>query len=224
MGNSTNDNVSYDDVRTSVQIWKDRGVPIEDLSLRMIKAEIGDRGSLTTISKHFRAIKARNEAGETVDTGELTPFDNEALRTVVAEIISRRTFLSRTESESKIRAMADRVQSLEADLSIKLEIIEDLEIQAEVFDGDAAQKDDHILQLRGQLAHLEGMVAALNATIATLVASMPVGADSIPDALAAPAHVTSAVENDQPMDGQIETPAVAKGFADQSDHSESSAG
>jgi hypothetical protein len=218
VGNSNNDFVTYDDVRDAVQERLDQGASINDISLRMIRLDMGDRGSLQTIGKHFKSIKARIEQGE-VETDQLTDFDTGALNDIVSQIIERRTFLSRKENEDKLRALTDRVNSLEHDLAMKDEIIQFLEYDLLALEGECGAKDLGVSTLESQVTHLGGMVAALNATIATLVASGLTEADSPPDVAPAETDKPSAVENDHPTGGSAETPSVADNIADEADGS-----
>ncbi len=205
MGNSSNDFIKYDDVRDAVQERLDRGASINDISLRMIRLDLGDHGSLTTIGKHLKSIKARIEMGEVNEASCLTDYDTGTLNDIVSQIIDRRTFLSRKENEDKLTALTDRAHSLEHDLAMKDEIIESLGYEIEALEGECGAKDIGISTLESQVTHLGGMVAALNATIATLVASGSAKVDIPLDFPKAVMREPSAVENDRPTGGAPNT-------------------
>lgn len=217
MGNSNNDFVKYDEVRDAVQERLDQGASIKDISLRMIRLDLGDRGSLTTIGKHLKSIKARIESGEVNETSRLTDYDTDTLNDIVSQIIDRRTFLSRKENEDKLMALTDRVHSLEHDLAMKDEIIESLEYEIEALEGECGAKDIGVSTLESQVTHLGGMVAALNATIATLVASGSAEADIPLDIPPAEMAEPSAVENDRPAGGSPNTPPAEDETAHEAD-------
>ena len=124
-----NNDVGYDDVYSAVQSLLDSGTSLADISLRSIRDTLGDRGSLSTISKHFKPIKARLERGEALDAVELSETDMDALRTLVCDIVERRTILERKEKEDRAQATSDVIRALEADLAMKDEINDDLEHQ-----------------------------------------------------------------------------------------------
>lgn len=217
MGNSNNDFITYDSVRDAVYERLDQGASINDISLRMIRLDLGDRGSLQTIGKHFKSIKARIEQGEVGEPSHLTDGDTGTLNDVVNQIIERRTFLSRKENEDKLRALTDRMNSLEHDLAMKDEIIQFLEYDLETAKGESGAKDIGLSTLESQVTHLGGMVAALNSTIATLVASGSTEADSQSDIAQADTDERSAVENDHTTGGSAEAPSVADTIADKAD-------
>ena len=190
--------VEYDDVYSAVQSLLDSGKLLDEISLRMIRDEMGDRGSLSTISKLFGPIKERLMHGEAIASTELSETDMDALRNLVGGIVEHRTVLVRKEKEDNAQAMLDIIRQHEADLSMKDEIIRDLEI-----DG-----------LNEQVARLEGMVEALNATIATLAGTRDEPAVTKAEVVKEQPPATKA---DRPKGGQAEMPLVTSDDADQAD-------
>lgn len=167
MGYSNND-LTYDDVYSAVQSMLDSGTSLDKFSLRQIREELGGRGSLTTISKFFQPIKARLERGEALEAVELSETDMEALRTLVRDIVDRRTIFERKEKEDSAQASSDVIRALEADLAMKEEVIDDLEHQVlalqEERGAEALAKDN----LNKQVVYLEVTVGALQAVIAAI--------------------------------------------------------
>lgn len=219
MGNSNNDFVKYDEVRDAVQERLDQGTSINDISLRLIRLDLGDRGSLTTIGKHLKSIKARIESGEVNETNRLTDYDTVALNDLVSQIIDRRTSLSRKENEDKLRALTDQVDSLEHDLAMKDEIIEFLEYKIEELEGECGAKDIGVRTLESQVTHLGGMVEALNATIATLVVPGPTEANIPLDIPPAQMKEPSALGTDRPTGGSSDTASAGDETASEADGS-----
>lgn len=165
---TSNGDIQYDDVYAAVLSLRDKNFSLEKITLRMIRSEMGDRGSLRTISKHWAPIKERLERGEPIDTVELTETDMHALRTLVGEIVERRTILARLEKKDSVQAMSDVIRGHESNLAMSAEIIVDLEHQVQALEGDNGAKEIVIEGLSKQVARLEGMLDALKATIATL--------------------------------------------------------
>ena len=194
MRNPRTESIDYDDVNSAVQRRLECGVPLNEISLRMIREEIGDRGSLSTISKHFDMIRKRLEHGEAIDATDLTDVDMASLRTLVSDIVERRTFLARKEQEANALAMADVMRECEANLAVKTDIINDLEHH--VF---ALEEECGMLKLANddknvQLAQYEGRVESLNGTIALMTLAMPALADGLPVAQNLPAEHLSALQ------------------------------
>lgn len=217
MGNSRIEFVEYDDVSSAVQHFLDSGTSLDDISLRMIREAMGDRGSLTTISKHFGPIKERLERGEAIDTVELTDTDMDALRALVGDIIERRTFLARREKEDNAQAMLDVIRAREADLAMKNEIIDDLEHHVLALEGEVGSQRLVADGFAAQIARLQGMVDALNATIVTLGASRAAAAGSGEDGAANKADQPSAIEVDHPEHVKAEVPTANTDVADKAD-------
>lgn len=194
MGNPRTESIDYDDVNSAVQRRLECGVPLNEISLRMIREEMGDRGSLSTISKHFDMIRKRLEHGEAIDATDLTDVDMTALRTLVSDIVERRTFLARKEQEAHALAMADVMREYEANLAEKTDIIDDLEHHVFALEGEcgALQLVNDANKL--QLAQYEGRVEALNGTIALLTLAIPASADGLPVAQNLPADHLSALQ------------------------------
>ena len=213
MGNSNND-VQYDDVYAGVLSLLDSDVPLDKISLRMIRTEMGERGSLQTISRHFGPIKERLERGEAIDTVELTETDMDALRTLVGEIVERRTILARLEKKDSAQAMSDVIRGRESDLAMSAEIIHDLEHQVEALEGEAGALQLVNRDLEAQVVRLEGMVDALNATIATLAPSLVQPVATHDDAKE---EERPAIETDRHQDDQVEMPLDASGADSASD-------
>lgn len=163
-----NTTIAYDGVYSAVQSLLDSGKALDDISLRDIRGAMGDRGSLSTIAKHFGPIKVRLARGEALDAVELSETDMDALRTLVRDIVERRTFLERKEKEDSAQAMSDVIRAHEADLAMKDDAIDDLEQQVSALEGECGAQTLVITNLNAQVARLEGKVEALNATIATL--------------------------------------------------------
>lgn len=209
-----NNDVGYDDVYSAVQSLLDSGTSLSEISLRNIRDALGDRGSLSTISKHFKPIKARLERGEALEAVELSETDMDALRTLVRDIVERRTFLDRKEKEDSAQATSDVIRSLEADLALKDEVIDDLEHQVFALQGECGAEALVNDEMNKKVARLEGMVEALNATIATLA---PPRDAAEPEAAAPVKEQPPAVAADSHQDGQAEMPLNASDAADQAD-------
>ncbi len=214
MGSSIPLNVNHDDVYNSVQRILDDGTPLDRITLRMIRTELGERGSLTTIGKHYRLIKARLEKGEGLDIKHLTDIDMDALRDVVTGIVNQRTYLARRECDASVGAMADIVRGHEADLELKDEVIEDLEHQVEGLEGEVGAKMISIDLLEQEVARLTGMVDALTATIATLAPTLVAPGSTPSDHVVAEERQPSVTEVRRAKSGQTEMPLVASPDAD----------
>lgn len=198
-----NTDIEYDGVYSAVQSLLDSGKALGDISLRDIRGAMGDRGSLSTISKLFGPIKVRLERGEALDAVELSGTDMDALRTLVSDIVTRRTLLERKEKEDSAQATSDVIRAHEADLAMKDEAIDDLEHQVFALEGENGAQMLVIDGLNAQVARLEGMVEALNVTIATLAPSREVAAAKT----VAPAKdEPSAISVDRRKGGQAEMP------------------
>ena len=217
MGNSMPLHVNHDDVHNTVQHILDGGTPLDRITLRMIRSELGERGSLATIGKHYRLIKARLEKGEGLDIKHLTDIDMDALRDVVTGIVDQRTYLARRECDAAVGAMADIVRGHEADLELKDEVIEDLEHQVEGLEGEVGAKMVGIDLLEQEVARLTGMVDALTATIATLAPTMVAQVTSPGDDVATEARQPSATEVRRAKSGQTEMPLGTSKDADKAD-------
>lgn len=191
--------IAYDGVYSAVQSLLDSGKTLDDISLRDIRSEMGDRGSLSTIAKHFGPIKVRLARGEALNAVELSETDMDALRTLVRDIIERRTFLERKEKEDSAQAMSDVIRAHEADLAMKDEAIDDLEQQVSALEDESSAQTLVIKDLNAQVARLMGKVEALNATIATLAPhrDTPARAASAAAKEQPPAIVTTAPESGQ---------------------------
>lgn len=163
-----NDDVRYDDVYSAVQSLLDSGTTLANIKLRRIRKALNDRGSLTTISKHFKEVKSTLERGGAREAVDLSETDVNALCTVVRDIVERRTFLDRKEKQESTQAMSDLVRVHEADQAMNEEIIDDFEHQVLALEGDNEAKTREIEGLNAQVARLMGMVEALNAIIVTL--------------------------------------------------------
>jgi uncharacterized coiled-coil protein SlyX len=209
-----NNDVGYDDVHSAVQSLLDGGQSLADISLRDIREAMGDRGSLSTISKHLKPIKARLERGEALDAVDLSETDMDALRTLVRDIVERRTFLERKEKEDSAQATSDVIRAHEADLAMKDEVIDDFEHQVFALEGESGAQSLIIDDLNAQVARLEGMVEALNATIVTLLATRNESAVTKADVVE---NQPPAKKADRPNGGQAETPLVTSDGADQAD-------
>lgn len=194
MGNPRTESIDYDDVNSAVQRLLECGVPLNEISLRMIREDMGDRGSLSTISKHFDMIRKRLEHGEAIDATDLTEVDMAALRTLVTEIVERRTFLARKEQEAHALAMADVMREWEANLAEKIDIIDDLEHHVFALEGECGALQRVIDARNFELAQYEGRVESLNGTIALLTLAIPALADGLPVAQNLPAEHLSALQ------------------------------
>lgn len=205
-----NNDVCYDDVYTAVQSLLDSDTSLAEISLRDIRDALGDRGSLSTISRHFKPIKARLERGEALDAVELSETDMDALGTLVRDIVERRTILERKEKEDNAQATSDVIRALEADLAMKDEVIDDLEHQVFALQGECGAEALVNDSLNKQVARLEGMVEALNATIATLAPPR----DAAAEAAAPVKEQHPAIAADPHQGGQAEMPLDASDAAD----------
>lgn len=205
-------NLKYDDVYSAVQSLLDGGASLAKISLRQIRDEIGDRGSLATISKFYKPIKARLERGEALEAVELSETDMDALRTLVSDIVDRRTILERKEKVDSAQATADVIRSLEADLAMRDEVIEDLEhqvlaMQAEC--GAAALENDELYK---KVAYFEAKAEALQAVIAAIGPQREAAA---PEATAPVKEQPPAIPVDRHQAGQAEMPLNASDAANQ---------
>lgn len=171
-----NNAIEYDGVYSAVQSLLDSGKTLDDISLRDIRGEMGDRGSLSTISKYFGPIKVRLERGEAVDMADLSDTDVDALRAMVRDIVVRRTFLERKEKEDSAQAMSDIIRANEIDLAMKDEVIDAFRHEVFALEGESGAQMLEIKELNAQVSRLEGMVEALNATIAALAVPREVAA------------------------------------------------
>lgn len=179
MGIIRTDSVDGDDVLSAVEYYLEEGVPLEEISLRMISEALGRDISFVAIAKHFRVIKTRLACGAAI-SGEFTDTDMDALRSLVVSILDRRTSLERTEQGSVAQAVADVRRQFEDDLAMKDEIINELEHQVSFMDeknGAMMLIDD---AKNFQLAQYEGRVESLLGTIALLTLVMPALADGLP--------------------------------------------
>lgn len=209
-----NNGLKYDDVYSAVQSLLDGGIPLDGISLRQIRDELGDRGSLSTISKFYKPIKERLERGEALEAVELSESDMDALRTLVRDIVDRRTILERKEKEDSAQATSDVIRSLEVDLAMKDEVILDLEHEVLAMQGEcgaAALENDELYK---KAVYLEVKVAALEAVISALGPQREAAA---PEAAAPVEEQPPAIPVDRHQVGQTEMPLDASDAADQAD-------
>lgn len=198
-------NITYDDVYSAVQSLLDQDVLLDDITLRLIRKENGECGSLETISKHFRPIKERLKHGEPIGAPELSETDMDALRSLVGGIVERRTVLARKEQEDSAKAMSDVVRGHESDLAQKQEIIEDLADRMVVLDEDNSAKDALIDKLKAEVVRLKGNNEALGDTIRAFASS--VAAQTATDGEAKD-RLAADIENNRPKGEQIEMSVV----------------
>lgn len=209
-----NNDLKYDDVYSAVQSLLDGGISLADITLRQIRDKLGDRGSLTTISKFYKPIKARLERGEVLEAVELSETDMDALRTVVRDIVDRRTILERKEKEDSAQATSDVIRSLEADLAMKDEVIEDLEHQVLAIQGECGAATLENNDLHKKVAYFEAKAEALQAVITALGPQREAPAT---EAAAPVKEPPPAIPVDRHQGGQVEMPLDVSDSADQAD-------
>lgn len=165
--------LNYDDVNFAVQKLLDDGIPLTDITARMIYQVLNERGSFTTILKYFEIIKKRLDGGEAIDGTELSDIDVQELRTLVGSIIERRTLVVRTEKDANAQAMSDAIWRFEVEKSELYENNTLLVREVVVLEDDISAQATEIDSLKAQVVHLQGMVEALTGTIARLVPAIP---------------------------------------------------
>lgn len=205
MRNARIEFVEFDDVYEAVRLLLERGADIDSISLREIREVMGDRGSLSTISKHFQPIKARVKNGRPFEANEVSDADTKALLTIVGDIVMRCTAQARREKAESDAAMSDMAVAHQADLSLKDELLDDLEHHVCALEGENGAQKLVIDSLETQVTRLTGGIEALQAAFDALA---PTASSSVPhvDDGNAQAEQAPAVDADRPSDRQAEMP------------------
>lgn len=180
MGLIRTDNLNYHDVKSATHKILKSGVPLDQITLHLIREETGDRNSSpSVISKHIVRIKAEVKRSAAIGATKVTKADMSALRALIFNVVERAASLNPEEKVGVAHSMADFKQEYDSVLEMKDEIISDLEHQVFGLEGECGMNMIEIGRLHFQIAKYEGRQEALSMMFGLVLASMPALADRI---------------------------------------------
>ena len=144
MASSNDRGLSYESVKAACERLKANGYQPENISLRDIRGETEEKGSLTTIRKHrdrwLRELRGAVFVPVQIDDEEL-----EGLRSAIAELFSKKTTALRAEIESSATTNRSVIERLELDLEEALKCNEQLQ-------KECTNAVSHALKLQHEVA------------------------------------------------------------------------